>query len=415
VPDDCLTLQGDVFTGWAGRKFLVSVIGLPPYTRLFDDRLQLNGGHLRAEWQRQFADESELTLAVYGEHTQQTMDIVRECRDTGSVEFQHQLHLAGRHTVVWGGNYRVSADATKGSATLSFMPADATTWSVGGFVQDQVALTEKLQFTLGTKLECNNYSGWEVQPSARWSWTPTPRQTWWGAVSRAVRTPSRTDAGIRFEQELVAPGIVPVIYGSPDFVAEKLVAGEMGWRTQLASWFTSDVAVFYNWYDDVRSAERTGFDGSTTPPQLVIVEDNRLRGATFGLEWVGRWQVAPWWRLEGQYSWLTTRIRLAGNSTDNAGERNAPGHQVALHSQMDLPGHWELDGVLRWVGAVATGEIQPYWDLDVRVAWHPTPRFELAVVGQNLVAARREEFPSLFTIQRSAVERGVYGKVTWRF
>ncbi len=54
-------------------------------------------------------------------------------------------------------------------------------------------LRENLFFTLGTKLEHNDYTGFEVEPSARLQWNATSKQMIWAAVSRAVRTPSRID------------------------------------------------------------------------------------------------------------------------------------------------------------------------------------------------------------------------------
>ena len=61
-------------------------------------------------------------------------------------------------------------------------------------MQDEIKLQEKLFLTLGTKLEHNDYSGFEVEPSGPVAnGMPTPKQMFWGAVSRAVRTPSRID------------------------------------------------------------------------------------------------------------------------------------------------------------------------------------------------------------------------------
>lgn len=52
---------------------------------------------------------------------------------------------------------------------------------------------DRLWLTLGSKFEQNNYSDFEMQPSARLLWTPHPEHTLWAAVSRAVRTPSRNE------------------------------------------------------------------------------------------------------------------------------------------------------------------------------------------------------------------------------
>ena len=56
------------------------------------------------------------------------------------------------------------------------------------FIQDEFQiLPKRLTFTLGTKVEHNDYTGFEVQPSARLMFKPTENQTVWAAVSRAVQ------------------------------------------------------------------------------------------------------------------------------------------------------------------------------------------------------------------------------------
>jgi iron complex outermembrane receptor protein len=51
--------------------------------------------------------------------------------------------------------------------------------------------------------------------------------------------------------------------------------------------------------------------------------------------------------------------------------------------------------------------------LDERFGWEPTPDLELSVVGQNLLHDRHPEFGPSST--RKEIERGVYGKVVWRY
>lgn len=50
---------------------------------------------------------------------------------------------------------------------------------------------DRLTLTLGAKLEHHDLTGVELQPNARLLWTPSRRQTLWGSVARAVRTPGR--------------------------------------------------------------------------------------------------------------------------------------------------------------------------------------------------------------------------------
>ena len=55
-------------------------------------------------------------------------------------------------------------------------------------------------------------------------------------------------------------------------------------------------------------------------------------------------------------------------------------------------------------------------ELDARLAWRPTEDLELAIVGRNLLHDEHQEFaPTFVNHVPTAVEREVYGKVTWRF
>jgi iron complex outermembrane receptor protein len=58
--------------------------------------------------------------------------------------------------------------------------------------------------------------------------------------------------------------------------------------------------------------------------------------------------------------------------------------------------------------------VPSYFELDVRLAWHPTKNLELSVVGQNLLHDRHPEY-GYPDATREEIKRSVYGKVTWQF
>jgi iron complex outermembrane receptor protein len=77
------------------------------------------------------------------------------------------------------------------------------------FIQDEISFLEDLvHLTIGSQFEHNDYSGTEIQPSARLMWTVNQKNKIWGAVSKAVRTQSRaeTDAIVAY---LARPVTVP--------------------------------------------------------------------------------------------------------------------------------------------------------------------------------------------------------------
>jgi iron complex outermembrane receptor protein len=59
--------------------------------------------------------------------------------------------------------------------------------------------------------------------------------------------------------------------------------------------------------------------------------------------------------------------------------------------------------------------VPSYFNFDVRLAWRPAKSLELALVGQNLLENRHQEFRSeQFSKQIFEIERSVYGKLTLR-
>jgi hypothetical protein len=72
---------------------------------------------------------------------------------------------------------------------------------------------------------------------------------------------------------------------------------------------------------------------------------------------------------------------------------------------LDLPVACRLDNFAAADGAANFA--------DVRLAWHPRPNLEIAIVGQNLVQDRHLEYRSSSGAQE--IPRSFYGKVTWRF
>jgi iron complex outermembrane receptor protein len=268
--------------------------------------------------------------------------------------------------------------------------------------------------TLGTKLEHNDYSGLEVQPSVRLAWIPRERHTLWAAVSRAVRTPSIIDADGRLTPQ-VLPGPLPVavsIFGNDDFRSEALLSYEAGYRVRPATPLHFDFALFLNDYDHLRSGTiGAPFVEESPPPVHVVVPvdlGNDLTARSRGAEVAANFQATPRWLLQANYAYL----HLEASETTPVGRD--PSHQLWLRSALDLSAAFSLDVMARHVGALPAFELDSYWEADVRFAWRDSAgRLETAVVGQNLLHSSHPEYQ--VASRRNEVQRGVYASVRWRF
>jgi iron complex outermembrane receptor protein len=414
-PRDAVTALGDVYYGNAGQRVGVTHYR-PPFLRLRDEDADLGGGNLLGRWTRVLGEDSDLVLQTYYDRSVREEPSFDETRDTGDLDFQHRLRLAWWQEIIWGVGYRLTADQTAGVPTVRFVPADRTDNLVSAFLQDEFTLVrDRLRFAVGAKVEHNDYSGVELQPSGRLLWTPEARHTAWASVARAVRTPSRIEHDVDVTFRTPGAPAFGRLLGDSGFDAEKVVNYQTGYRVRPLPRLFLDVVAFYNRYDDLLSIEPGPpfTEARPRPPHVVLplVIDNGLHGETYGVELAADAAVADWWRVNAVYSYLDVSLRHDPDSLDRSQEAlagTAPHNLVTLRSLMNLPWRLELDGVLRYVDNLPAQGISSYVDLDVRVARRIGRSFELSVVGQHLVAEHHREFAG-----GTEVERGGYGQVRW--
>jgi iron complex outermembrane receptor protein len=425
-----LSLQGEAYRGAINQVYSVFDASDPvTLSRMVPDEYEVVGGHLLGRWIHAFGADSELRVQAYYDRAERDIVIFREKRDTFDVEFQHQSALGSRQDVVWGAGFRFTGDDIGNSSTISLNPSSRTLNLFSSFVQDQITVVpERLEATLGTKLERNDFSGWEVQPGARLSWTPSAEHTLWGSISRAVRTPSRAEDDIILNQVIAPGGLFPgspaaltTIYGNRRFKSEELLAYEIGYRFQPQANLSIDLAAFYNDYDRLRTLEPGA--SPTQPvvpgPGLPLHVENELFGEAYGVELAATWEITRWWRLQPAYSFLDLELHRRPGSQDTISEHDegkSPRHQVSVRSSVDLPYEFAIACVVRYVDRLPALNISSYVGLDVRLSWRPTRHLEFSIIGQDLLDNRHTEFrPSFIDTQQTDVQRGVYGKVLWRF
>ncbi len=410
---DRFTLQGDVYRGRTQTDNPLRSLGA-----IAPSDNELEGGNLLARWTRLREAGGEHQLQVYYDRTTRDLpQVFAEDRDIFDLDYQQRLPAGSRHEVVWGLSYRLSSDDVVNTDLLSWTPASRDLQTFGAFVQDEVSLKrDRLRLTFGSKFEHNDYTGFEVQPSVRWLWKLDDDRALWGAVSRAVRSPSRLDRDIRFNIALSeAPPTSFALLGGADFESEVLYAYELGCRSRPRPTFSIDLALFYNDYDRLASIEGPG-----TPfvdrGRLILpfTFDNRLTGTSYGSELAVLWQGAPRWRLHASWTYFELDLAAEAGSTDTGSldaEGNDPRHQMTVRSTLDLSEAWSFDTVLRWVDDLPNLGVADYLELDLRLGFKPTDRMTLAIVGRNLLDERHLEWGP----QATAVERSVHGELRWSF
>ncbi len=391
---DQLTLQGDAYQG------RINQLG----TR----DVEVDGANLLARWGRTLGPKSSLTVQTYFDFTHRIIPgSITEHLGIFDLDVQHRMPIGDSSDMIWGGSFRNMNDRVVNPAGLAFLPANVKRNWFSGFVQGgRALLDDQLRLTAGIKWEHNPYTGSEWQPSVRAMWKVAERQRLWGAISRAMRTPSRID------RELFAPAAPPyVIAGGPNFGSEELLAYEIGYRVEPRSGVAVSLATFYHDYDDLRSLEPI----AARPGSSVLA--NGLRGKSYGAELSVDYRVREGWRLKAGYTEMRVSSETKPGSLDRTSTRSQvldPDRMALLTSQFDLRANMTLDFTGRYMGRIVNQNVPAYAELDVRFSWRPTTSLEFAMTGRNLLDAQHPEFGPALPARRE-MERSVNGSLTWRF
>jgi len=436
--DDTIKLQGDIYASRTGGSYQRLSL-MPPYSWVVEDDGEQSGGNVLCRWTRGMSPESDLYLQVYYDGFKHDMVLFSEYRDTVDVELQHSFGLFGFNSIVWGVGYRYTSDILSGGFELSISPETEQDQVVSAFVQDDISVIEdSLNLIIGSKFEHNDYSGFEVQPSAKLIWTPVGGHAVWASVSRAVRTPSRGEVSSRVITAVIPPGtpenpgpvpVTPTFIGTTAFDSENVISYELGYRTKPAEMFSLDLALFFNDFKE----QRTGTVGApalvlTPVPHVVypVATSNSMSGEGYGAEASVDLRLMDWWLVQASYTFLKMEFHAEGGLTETqselSSEGGSPQNQVSVRSKMNLPYDVEFDAWLRYVDRVKDvnvtgphGRVGDYITLDLRLGWRPVENIELSVVGQNLLDDSHQEYIPELAILPAEVERSVYGKVTWSF
>jgi len=427
-----LTLQGDIYRTRFNETLTVASLSAP-YSNTFPNDGKYSGGNILGRWNHT-SEGSSMSLQMYYDNTTITdHSLFGDHQNILDIDFQHGFHVGDSQQFVWGVGYRSIRDKNNPSFTVSLQPNQVSLNQFSTFLQDEISLVDnRLQITLGSKFERNEFTGFEIEPNARLLWNLTPNQSIWTAVSRAVRTPALTEEGLRLNSQVIPPGTpanpsplpaVVAVFGSHQFNSEDLLAYELGYRVQATSNLSLDISTFYNNYSNLRTAEPGApfVEGSPAPTDIVIpfVAGNKMSGGTYGVELFADWKVVPKWRLVGSYSYLQMDIHKNKDSLDPTPDNpngSSPRHQWYLRSSIDLPKHFEQDTTLRFVDQLPSLNVPSYYSLDAHLGWRPVTRLEFSIGGQNLLNNWHFEFmPDFVNTSPTVVKRSIFGSITWKF
>ncbi len=432
---DQFTLQGDFYYNAHGDRLDKTLLA-SPIIQVGNARGDSKGGNLRLRWDRKLSEKSSIMLQSYYDISDyRILTWANVLTESFDIDFQHRFPLFERHDITWGANYRLYHNKINDTETIAFNPRGQINHLGGIYVRDEITLIpDQLLFTIGSRFDHNDFSGWEIQPNARLMWMPDAKNSVWAAVSRAVRTPSRAEHDIRLNTQITnaLPGLVnplpfPVlsqVQGTPSFNAEKLLAYELGYRHQFTFQASIDIAAFFNDYSQLRDLSAGVPIFQNNFPQHLILPvalTNQASGYTYGVEISADSRPLETWRLQLSYSYLNMHIRSTSplstlDSTSGSAARANPHHHISLRSLHDFSERLQFNFWLRYVSSVDFYNIPGYITMDSKLSFRPVRNVELYLVGQNLFQNSHQESVSDFIpLVPAYVPRGIYAGAEWRF
>ncbi len=428
---DKFMFSGDFTMVDAGETLDVPLL-VPPFLERRDAEIERTNAHILTHWARDLGNESEVSVQAYVDYSDIEIPQGTEERTTVDLQVQHSMPVGEMHHLLWGAGYRYINDDITNSEFVQFDPTSRTDEIFNAFVQDTIELTEDVAVTIGSKFSHNDYTGFEVQPSIRFTWLVAEGKTIWGAISRAVRTPSRAEDNVRVNSQVVPPGVpgvnpgpLPLVFrftGDPTIESETLVAYEIGTRLRLRENFSIDVAAFLNQYEDLRGSVigAPTIDTTVVPVAVLpLTVDELVNADTHGVEVVVDWQVQDRWRLQGTMSYLEIDgdLPTAPNVLVSEPGGGDAAHTMTLRSLYDVTDSLRFDTAVRHSDDLDGFGIGGYTAVDARVEYRLTSQTSLAVTGRNLTDNSNFEFgvdPSFATIP-TGVERSFHVSITKKY
>jgi iron complex outermembrane receptor protein len=426
TPRDLLTVQGEIRLVDGGQTITGVTLHGAPAMATFGEPTGDDDGNLLARWTHRYLNGSDMSLQIYYDQSHVFTNEANDWVSIGNIDFQHHLSVGSHNDVVWGLSYRVDANRFAGSDVITLNPLQRTDSLYSAFVQDEISITKNLSLTLGSKFEHNDYTGFEIEPSAQLVWAPTTHHTFWASAAKAIRQPSNIDAGLQAISAVVplaqgAIGLVTVS-GSPNTKVEQLRDFEVGYRAQINRRLSLDVTGFLSFYKNLETSEPQipYFTLSGGFPHFVIplIYDYKAHAQSYGLEAFATWNATDRWKLSPSLTMLNLSAMRNPSSQDSTISLLAgysPRRIYQVRSFVNLGRSFEWDQTIGYTGSLATGNIPGYVRLDIRFGWRVGEFTEFSITGQNLLEPRHAEFPDFQLIDHMLDQRSVFGKITWRF
>jgi len=285
----------------------------------------------------------------------------------------------------------------------------------GGFLQANFELVpEQINLTIGNRSEHNSLTGWEHQPSVRFTLDVDEKQFFWASISQGIRVPTLTEVDFDTKvngakvSDIITTNIPSIdnlriesyLRSNKNIESEKIISAEMGYRIDESNW-NFDLSLFYatsnnalNYSVDVNPelfpmlAQLLFIQGDVASAVEVINQQSidlnlvsTLKAESLGSEVVINWSVHNNLNLQLGYSFTTFR-----HTEDFSTNLTLSGklEQLSLTMSTSPAKNHSLFSHLRW----ESGELyltDSYAIFDINWRWQINNNIALSLEGKNLL------------------------------
>lgn len=403
--DNVFFISGDYYYG-TEDQFIKEPTIFVPFSSITHDDEEVRGGNITFKWNKTIDKNSSLTVQTYFDNAWRNVSYLEQDISTLDFDVQYDINLFKRHSISTGIGYRYIVDRMENSEFINFNPVNDSNDLFSTFIQDKITiLPSKLFLTLGTKLEHNDYTHLEVQPSLKLLYLPNNNQTLWASISRAVRMPNRSINDVNLVVAGTPFGFASQV-GNPGAEAEELTAYELGYRIYPSTEVSFDFATFYNIYEKLSSNELVG--------PLQVQSSNFGSGFTYGAELSVNWQPKDYLNFILNYTFLELHLNPAFETNVSSNSRS-PNHQFAFRSYVDLPHNFDFTSSVYHVNKLSGIDVDSYLRLDTKLGWYPRKDTEVSLIGQNLLDNKHQEYAGFLFSEPVEVGRSFLIKLAYKF
>ena len=399
------------------NRAMMAIDTAPPFSKTTRRDLESWSESILARWESADADvnSSSWSAQAYISHLDHEGSFYSDKSTTYDMELQRTLEVGQDQTVAFGGGLRFWTADPDPTPVVRPVTGTSTFSLYSAFFQyEWLPSDSAFGLSVGAKVEHNDFTGLEIQPSLAANWSLSGHTFLWASVSRAVKTPDRgeteTEIDAAYFPTQPLPTLVEVL-PNPNLNSEDLIAYQVGIRGTVGDHASYDIAVFYHDYEDIVAPfpgepRMSSYRG--TPVVLMpLCWENAIGASAAGVELGVNVDISETTSLKVNYTYLHLDadeivdgqevlffFGQSGLTPDHAGSlqltcRPSSSFSVSILARYTAalhPGDWSevTGGDNRPIDAVTSA--------DLVLKWRPRRNVTIQLAGKDLLDSRHKEF-----------------------